>query len=92
MTFLIDLAGMQGAGLLCYGGEEERWAKLQGKEPSSCVHKPAVKNVAPRPNSWRSSRSNTQTPSLNGPDKDMQPQQRQARQTGLGRPDGRRLP
>ena len=49
------------------GGEEERWAKLQGVEPPSCVHKAAVKNVAPRANSWRSSRSNTQTPSITGP-------------------------
>lgn len=92
MTFLVDVAGMQGLGLMCYGehmfvyncmqsehpkahldfgdctgGEEERWAQLQGLPPPVSAYRPAMNNIAPRADAWAASRSNTQTPPLQGP-------------------------
>ncbi|CAL5218446.1 g127 [Coccomyxa viridis] len=83
---------MQGCGLTCYGGEEERWAALQGLPPPTSAYRPGVSNVAPRANAWQPSRSNTQTPPVKGKGREVQPDALQPRQHGTGRPEGKYLP
>ena len=48
------------------GGEEERWAQIEGSEPPQCSYKPRPANIAPRNDSWQASRSNTQTAPRSG--------------------------
>ena len=51
----------------CSGGEEERLAELQGLPPPDSGYRPAMRNVAPREEEWKPSKSNTQTLPVKGP-------------------------
>ena len=51
---------------VCSGGEEERLAELQGLPPPDSGYRPAMRNVAPREEEWKPSKSNTQTLPVKG--------------------------
>ena len=48
------------------GGEDERWAQIEGRAAPVSKYKPRSGDIAPRGTEWQAQKGNTQTPPCSG--------------------------